>query len=313
MSRHETGTPLKVGVIKFASCDGCQLALLGLGPLLLELGQRFEIVEFGEASSNRSDGPYDLVLVEGSVSTPQHIEHIRELRARTTLLVAIGACATSGGIQALRGWVAGDGVAASVYPRPEEVPSLATATPISDFVTVDAELRGCPIDGGQLTELLIALSVGRRPQIPDEAVCAACKRAGCVCVLVVRGEPCLGPITFSGCGALCPTYGRGCYGCFGLRENANVESLARGMAVRGLSEPEIARRLSGFTAWMPALRAAITARGGPPGFPVYPPTQAVAPSAGPTAPGAAAAGETAPARTGVALEPDEGKSHGRNA
>jgi sulfhydrogenase subunit delta len=288
MSRHETGTPLKVGVIKFASCDGCQLALLGLGSLLLELGQRFDIVEFGEASSNRSDGPYDLVLVEGSVSTPEHIEHIRELRARTTLLVAIGACATSGGIQALRGWVAGDGVAESVYPRPEEVTSLATATPIADFVRVDAELRGCPIDGGQLVELLTSLSTGRRPQIPDEAVCATCKRSGVVCVVVARGEPCLGPITFNGCGAICPTYGRGCYGCFGLREAANVEALARGMAFLGLSEPEIARRLAGFTAWMPALRAAITARGGPPGFRVEPPAP-------------------------IAMPLEEGTTHGRNA
>jgi len=271
MTRHEPGTPFKVAVVKFASCDGCQLALLGLGPLLLALGARFDIVEFGEASSNRSEGPYDLVLVEGSVSTPEHIAHIRELRSRTALLVCIGACATSGGIQALRGWVAGDGVAASVYPRPEEIASLVTATPIADFVRVDAELRGCPIDGGQLVELLTSLSTGRRPQVPDEAVCATCKRSGYVCVIVARGETCLGPITFNGCGALCPAYGRGCYGCFGLREAANVEGLARDMDHRGLSEPEIARRLAQFTSWMPALRAAITARGGPPGFQVEPP------------------------------------------
>jgi sulfhydrogenase subunit delta len=264
----EARAPLRVAVFKFASCDGCQLALLGLGRLLLELGQRFEIVEFAEASSTRSDGPYDVTLVEGSVSTPEHIEQIRELRARSTLLVAIGACATSGGIQALRGWIAGDGVAASVYPKPEAIATLASATPIADFVPVDAELRGCPIDSGQLVELLTALATGRRPQIPDEAVCVACKRAGHVCVVVARGESCLGPITFNGCGAICPAYGRGCYGCFGLREAANVESLARGMAARGMSEPEIARRLAVFTAWMPALRAAIAARGGPPGFPV---------------------------------------------
>jgi coenzyme F420-reducing hydrogenase gamma subunit len=240
--------------------------LLGLGPQLLDLGPHFVIAEFGEASSNRSAGPFDVLLVEGSISTPDQAAHIRELRSKAGVLVTIGACATSGGIQALRGWVAGEGVAAWVYPRPEEIATLATATPIADHVPVDAELRGCPIDGGQLLELLTAVASGRRPQLPDEAVCAACKRLGRVCVVVARGEPCLGPITRTGCGALCPAYARGCYACFGPREDANVEGLAADLAARGLDEPTIARRLALFTAWSPELRAAITARGGPPGF-----------------------------------------------
>jgi len=265
MAAGRTG-PLSVGVVKFASCDGCQLALLGLGSLLLELAPTFRLAEFGEASSERSHGPFDVLLVEGSISAPEQAAHLRSLREQATLLVTIGACATSGGIQALRGWGEGDGVAAAVYPRPEEIPSLATATPIADHVTVDAELRGCPIDGAQLVELLTAVALGRRPQLPDEAVCAACRRAGRVCVVVATGEPCLGPITRAGCGALCPAYGRGCYACFGTREDANVEGLAADLAGRGLDEATIARRLAGFTAWTPELRAAITARGGPPGF-----------------------------------------------
>jgi coenzyme F420-reducing hydrogenase gamma subunit len=258
--------PIRVGVVKFASCDGCQLALLGLGPALLDLAPTFQIVEFGEASSNRSAGPYDLLLVEGSISTPEQAHHIHELRAQATLLVTIGACATAGGIQALRGWMAGDGVAASVYPRPEEVATLATATPIADHVPVDAELRGCPIDGGQLVELLTALSMGRRPQLPNEAVCAACKRLGRVCVVVARGEPCLGPVTRTGCGALCPAYGRGCYACFGPREQANVSGLTADLVARGLPHAEVARRLAGFTGWAPEFRSAIDALGGPPGI-----------------------------------------------
>ncbi len=266
MARLETARPLKVGVVKFASCDGCQLALLGVGPLLLDLGAYFEIVEFGEASSNRSSGPYDLLLVEGSISTIEQAHHIRDLRGRTTLLVTIGACATSGGIQALRGWATGEDIVAGIYPRPEEIATLTTATPIAEHVTVDAELRGCPIDSGQLLELLTALSMGRRPQLPDESVCATCKRLGRVCVVVAYGEPCLGPVTQTGCGALCPAYSRGCYGCFGPREKANVEGLAADLAARGLDGAEIARRFAGFTGWAPDFRAAITARGGPPGF-----------------------------------------------
>jgi coenzyme F420-reducing hydrogenase gamma subunit len=282
MARAEATRPLRVGVVKFASCDGCQLALLGFGSALLEIAQRFAIVEFGEASSSRApDGPFDILLVEGSISTPDQARHIRHLRERTTLLVTIGACATAGGIQALRAWAASDGgiagVAAAVYPRPEEIETLATATPVADHVTVDAELRGCPIDGGQLLELLTAVSVGRRPQIPNEAVCVACKRAGRVCVMVASGEPCLGPLIHTGCGALCPGYARGCYGCFGPRESANAVSLADWFGQElGLDDGQVSAKLAGFTAWAPEFRDVISSRGGPPGFPVPLPVVAAA-------------------------------------
>lgn len=274
---------LRVGVVKLASCDGCQLALLGLGGTLLELATRFQLVEFGEASSSRApDGPFDVLLVEGSVSTPEQLEQIHHLRARSTLLVTIGACATSGGIQALRNWAATggglDGVMGTVYPRPGEIEALPTSTPVAQHVTVDAELRGCPIDPGQLVELLTAVSMGRRPQLPDEAVCVACKRAGRVCVLVATGEPCLGPVTRTGCGSLCPGFARGCYGCFGPRESANVESLATWFeAHNGLTAPEIARRFSLFTGWAPEFRSVVAARGGPPGFPSAPAPSGPAP------------------------------------
>lgn len=257
--------PLSVGVVKLASCDGCQLALLGLGDLLLDLDAHFRITEFGEASSERSAGPFDVLLVEGSVSTPEQAGHLRHLREKAGVLVAIGACATAGGIQALRGW-AREPVTPVVYARPEWVEALATATPVSDHVRVDAELRGCPIDGGQLLELLTAVRLGRRPQLPEESVCAACKRAGSVCVVVAKGEPCLGPVTRTGCGALCPAWGRGCYACFGPHADANVAGVAGNMRSLGLDDAAIARRLALFTAWAPRLREAIDARGGPPGF-----------------------------------------------
>ena len=272
----DTPRPLSVGVVKLASCDGCQLALLGLGPLLLDLGAHFRIAEFGEASSERSDGPFDVLLVEGSVSTEEQAHHLQHLRERSALLVTIGACATAGGIQALRGW-ATESVAPVVYAHPEWVDALPTVTPVADHVKVDAELRGCPIDGGQLVELLTAVRVGRRPQLPDEAVCAACKRVGTVCVVVAKGEPCLGPLTRTGCGALCPAWGRGCYACFGPRESANVAGEARNLRWLGLDDAGIARRLSLFTAWAPPFREAIDARGGPPGFG---PRSAAAPASG---------------------------------
>lgn len=278
MAPPRPGEPLRVGIVKLASCDGCQLAFLDLGPPLLDIGVRFDIVEFAEASSARApDGPFDILFVEGSVSTAEQLRHVRHLRDRTGLLVTIGACATSGGIQALRAWADGsEGLArvvSAVYATPTFVDTLATATPIADHVTVDAELRGCPIDTGQLVELLTAAALGRRPQLPSEAVCLACKRAGRVCVMVARGEPCLGPVISTGCGALCPGLARGCYGCFGPRESANTTSLAGWYRTTlGLSDEQVASRFAGFTSRAPEMREIIDAAGGPPGLRAMSPT-----------------------------------------
>ncbi|HEY7589930.1 MAG TPA: hypothetical protein VH723_02990 [Candidatus Limnocylindrales bacterium] len=241
--------PPRVGVVKFASCDGCQLTLLDLENELLEVAERFEIVEFPEATSRRSAGPFDVLFVEGSVSTQEQLEELRALRNRTRLLVAIGACATAGGIQALRNYLDQPRVAAAVYPEPAWAASLPTATPLSDHVKVDLELRGCPIDRGQLLELLTALRVGRRPQLPDESVCGACKRRGVACVLVSRDLPCLGPVTAAGCGAICPAFGRACYGCFGPLPGANVAALSRQFVERGMPADDAGRAFALFTSW----------------------------------------------------------------
>jgi sulfhydrogenase subunit delta len=245
----------RVGVVKFASCDGCQLTLLDLEDQLLAVAEHFEIVEFAEATSRRSQGPFDVLLVEGSISTPEQADEIIRLRREATTLVTIGACATSGGIQALRNLGDHDAFRSAVYPRPELVESLATSTPVADHVAVDAELYGCPISGAQLLELLTALTTGRRPELPDEAVCLECKRRGNPCLLVDQGIACLGPVTRTGCGALCPSFGRGCYGCFGPREAANTASLASYLATDSRSPAEVARLFSGFTVNAPAFRA----------------------------------------------------------
>jgi coenzyme F420-reducing hydrogenase gamma subunit len=251
----------RVAVAKFASCDGCQLTLLDLEDELLEIVSRFDIVEFPEATSRRSPGPYDIVFVEGSISAPEHIDQIKELRKQARILVTIGACATAGGIQALRNWADHDAYRAAVYAHPEWIESLAKATPIAEHVKVDGELRGCPIDPGQLTELLTAVLVGRRPQIRDEAVCRECKRKGIVCLVVARGEACMGPVTTSGCNALCPTYDRGCYGCFGPRANANAKSWSIGLLESGRPPEEVRRLFAGFTGYAEPFRSVITELG----------------------------------------------------
>lgn len=262
----------RVGVIKLASCDGCQLTILDLEDELLALTDRFEFVEFAEATSRRSSGPFDVLFVEGSISSPEQAVEIVRLRAATKTLVVIGACATAGGIQALRTASEHEAFRAAVYPAPAFVESLAVASPVANHVTVDAELRGCPIDPHQLVELLTALAVGRRPQLPDQAVCLECKRRGIECVVVTRGEPCLGPVTQTGCGAICPGIGRGCYGCFGPREGANVDGLANwfidGPALGGLVPADVGRLFAGFTGAAPAFRAVTDRLGGRPQLPL---------------------------------------------
>ena len=251
----------RVAVAKFASCDGCQLTMLDLENELLEIVTRFDIVEFPEATSHHSPGPYDIVFVEGSISAPDHVDQIKELRKQARILVTIGACATSGGIQELRNWADHDAYRAAIYEHPEWIESLAMATPVSDHVKVDAELRGCPIDGGQLLELLTAVLIGRRPQIRDEAVCRECKRKGIVCMVVATGEACMGPVTTSGCGALCPSFSRGCFGCFGPRVNANAKSWSMEMLRSGRPPEEVWRLFAGFTGYAEPFRSVLTELG----------------------------------------------------
>ena len=252
----------KLAVVKFASCDGCQLTLLDCEDELLTVADTVDIAYFREATSRILDGPYDLTLVEGSITTAADAERIQEVRAQTRTLVTIGACATSGGVQALRNFVDVEAFRRAVYAKPEYVATLATSTPIRDHVPVDFELRGCPIDRRQLLEVLGAFLDHRRPDIPTESVCGECKRSGNVCVMVARGVPCLGPVTQTGCGAICPRYDRGCYGCFGPQDHPNTPALLVQLEVLGMGAEARQRVFRTFNAWSPEFRAAGDAAGG---------------------------------------------------
>jgi coenzyme F420-reducing hydrogenase gamma subunit len=235
-----------LAVWKFASCDGCQLSLLDCEDELLGLADAVKIAHFTEMSRAEVDGPYDLSLVEGSITTAEDAERILAIRAMSHRLITIGACATSGGVQALRNLAADGEFVRVVYAHPEYVSSLSTSTPISAHVPVDFELQGCPIDRRQLLEVITASLVGRRPVIPDHTVCQQCKARGTVCVLVAHGTPCLGPVTRAGCGALCPTVGRGCYGCFGPVGGANTEALSEELLDQGMAPVDASRLFSTF-------------------------------------------------------------------
>jgi coenzyme F420-reducing hydrogenase gamma subunit len=235
-----------LAVWKFASCDGCQLTLLDCEDELLPLAGRITIAHFLEASRSVLPGPYDISLVEGSVTTPSDVERIKFVREQSKVLITIGACATAGGIQALRNFADVEQFRAAVYAQPRYIQTLRTSTPISAHVKVDFELRGCPIDRGQLLEVITAFLAGRKPDIPDTSVCTQCKRRGLTCVMVADGTACLGPVTHAGCGALCPAVGRGCYGCFGPMTNPNIPALLPALRACGMSDGAVGRVYSTF-------------------------------------------------------------------
>ncbi len=249
-SRHRP----RLGVFKFSSCDGCQLSLLDCEDELLAIAGAIDIAYFPEATRSDDVGRYDLAFVEGSVTTTHEAELILDIRARSSTLIALGACASSGGIQALKNGAETNAFIDTVYAHPEFIKTLDTATPISDHVTVDFELRGCPVAKHQLIELVAATLRGRKPQTPAYAICIECKMAGNVCVMVANGTPCLGPVTHAGCGALCPGYTRGCYGCFGPKETANTAALATRLADHGADKRQIQRLFSTFNTGAPAFR-----------------------------------------------------------
>jgi sulfhydrogenase subunit delta len=245
-----------VAVWKFASCDGCQLTLLDCEDEFLSIVGAIDIAYFPEATRAEHPGPYDLSIVEGSITTQHDADRIHDIRARSTTLITIGACATAGGVQALKNWADVDEYISIVYANPGYIETLDTSTPISDHVQVDFELRGCPISKAQLVEVIDAFVQGRKPNTPSHTVCVDCKLRGTTCVMVSHGTPCMGPITHTGCGALCPAFNRGCYGCFGPSDSPNIEALRDAWHAIGVDDPTLVAALRTFNAYAPEFREA---------------------------------------------------------
>ncbi|MGB7911345.1 MAG: oxidoreductase [Desulfobaccales bacterium] len=244
----------RLSVWKFASCDGCQLSLLDCEDELLAVTGELDLAYFPEASRAMAKGPYDLTLVEGSITTHHDAALIQKVRRASKYLVAIGTCACSGGIQALRNFKDVNDFVRAVYAHPEYIQALEQSTPLSAHVKVDYQLNGCPLNKRQLLELISAYLTGRTPLVQPHSVCLQCKARGNICVMVT-GTPCLGPVTHGGCGALCPTYYRGCYGCYGPKETPNTASLAAWFSQRfGISEAGLVQAFRNFYANAPEFR-----------------------------------------------------------
>jgi sulfhydrogenase subunit delta len=213
-----------------------------------------QIAAFQEATSINLKGPYDISLVEGSITTPHDEERIQAIRRSSKYVITIGACATSGGIQALRNFRDVKEFISIVYASPQYIDTLETSTSIESHIKVDFELRGCPINKHQLLEVLNAFLHKRKPITPSHSVCVECKLRGNICVAVAHNTPCLGPVTHAGCGAICPSYHRGCYGCFGPAETPNVPSLVALLREQNLSVDAIQRAFQTYNVNAPAFR-----------------------------------------------------------
>ena len=244
----------KLAVWKFASCDGCQLSLLDCEDELLAVAEHIHIANFPEASRAVEKGPYDLSLVEGSITTPHDSERIHQIRRQSKYLITIGACATAGGIQSLRNFKDVNEFISIVYANPSYIETLQKSTAIADHIPVDFELRGCPVNKAQLLEVINAFLNNRKPNTPPHSVCIECKRAGNVCVMVAHGTPCMGPVTHAGCGSLCPSYNRGCYACFGPKDWPNTEAMGKALEDMGMDRDNIVRAFRGFNAYAEPFR-----------------------------------------------------------
>lgn len=245
----------RLGVFKFASCDGCQLSILDCEDEILAVADRVEIAYFLEATRRPLEGRFDVSLVEGSISSPEQLEQIKDVRERSKFVVTIGACANGGGIQGLRNFISIEESIAAVYANPSYVKTLEKSRPIADFITVDLELQGCPINKHQLLNVIAQMLAGARPRVPDHAVCLDCKRRNIVCVVVSQGKACMGPVTSTGCGALCPAHDRGCFACYGPSHQPNTAALASRFESIGVPSDQIRRFFHAFYSTSPAFVA----------------------------------------------------------
>jgi len=235
---------IKVAFFDFTGCEGCQLNKLNLENDLLDILEHVEIVEFREAMDDKAD-EYDIAFVEGSITTPECVTRIHDIRRRSKVLVALGACATNGGINALKNIHDIDEVRERVYGKDKYLFPTIPVMPVHAIVKVDYKIYGCPMTQEEFVKVFKALVMGKKPQVPNYAVCVECKLRENECLLE-RGIFCLGPVTRAGCNARCPSFGQSCIGCRGLvddvNQNASIEILKR----YGYSLEEAIKRMNLF-------------------------------------------------------------------
>lgn len=248
------GRKPRVAFFDFASCEGCQLTVVDCLQTHLDLLEAVEIVQFREAMSEREDD-YQIAFIEGSLARPSDEARLHAIRKQAAIVIALGACAHLGGVNAVRhGWEFDD-VRRTVYGEDGKRYETGEARPIGAVIAVDGAIPGCPIDREEFIRTVRGLLQGRLPRLPAEPVCVECKLRENDC-LVLQGEVCLGSVTRRGCGAICPTYQTACEGCRGLTPDANLAGMRADLVERAIPAPAVEAALQLFLRRELALREA---------------------------------------------------------
>ncbi len=233
----------RIAIFDFACCEGCQLQIVNLEEEILDLLGVADVVEWREAISDQSD-KYDIAIIEGSITRPEDEERIKKIREKAGVLIALGACATTGGINKLKNNFKLNDVKQYVYADNADMPHLDTAATkaVDEVVKVDFKVHGCPIDRSEFTYIVRSLLLGKTPEIPDYPVCVECKAKGNPC-LWEDGQVCLGPVVRAGCGARCPSSGFRCFGCRGYVDNPNVDAAKEVINKYGLDVDDLKTKM----------------------------------------------------------------------
>ncbi len=239
----------RLGIFSLTGCAGDQLQILNMEDQLLDLVSRFVIVDFQEGSSYKEPGPVDIAFVEGTVSTEHDLVKLREIRGRSKLLIAFGNCAIHGCIQAMRNKDSSlEEKLKDVYGVEPGYFDALESKPISEYIKVDLEIPGCPVEKTETLKAVTSLLHGDLPQRFTYPVCVECKLNEYPCVVIEEGKPCLGPVIKAGCGARCPGLGLDCIGCRGPVEGAgNFAAEYQMLLDLGYDEKDIIDRLKLFS------------------------------------------------------------------
>jgi coenzyme F420-reducing hydrogenase gamma subunit len=243
----------QIAIHKFTGCAGCQLEFLHLEESFIKLLDLFDISYWVMVKRHNSEGPWDISLVEGGISTPEEIREIKEIRKKSKIVVAFGDCAITGCIPSIRNWMPQMEAETKTYPDTSMIHSTKILG-IGEYVRVDMNLRGCPPHRDTILEILKAILLNTRPRLRQHPVCVECKLKDNECLITSKKIPCMGPVISAGCGAICPSLHRPCEGCYGPMSNPNPESLAAIFRELGLSEDAITRRFRKYAGMTPEFR-----------------------------------------------------------
>ena len=212
----------KVAFFDFACCEGCQLQVANIGELLINVLDIIQVVEFREVMSEKWDGEFDVSFVEGSITDEHAVERVKKIRERSKILVALGSCATIGGVNGMKNSFNLEEAGKYVYGESYKFfPTIHTKA-VHQVVKVDYFVNGCPIYIPEFVAVLKSILQGIPYYVPEYPVCVECKLNGNVC-MYDRGFTCMGPVTKAGCNSWCINNGNVCYGCRGLTINPNIE------------------------------------------------------------------------------------------